>query len=113
MNNEAMQMIALRRALKVLDSVGAEYAVRFGGQTYGDLPTGGRNVPHGAIRQRIREVLADVKPGESRCISLDGADLFQLRNNTTAFCNKMWGPGATVVRSNPDDDDSVSVLRII
>jgi hypothetical protein len=36
--NDTVQHIALTRALKTLDAIGARYAIQYDGETYGTLP---------------------------------------------------------------------------
>jgi hypothetical protein len=118
--SDTVQHIALTRALKTLDAIGARYAVQYDDQTYGTLPIApepkaktraGPRYARGMTRAHYGPHLQPMQPGDVATIPFGEFDPETLSANITAACFHSWGKGNTVTKRD-DAQRVVNVLRI-
>jgi hypothetical protein len=113
-----VQQIALDRALKSLDVLGAQYRVILpDGSSYGTLEVmperkrAARSFEYGEITAYFLSQVESMQPGD--CISISG-DKFgpeQVRKTISAWAARHWGPGS-VITSVTREANIVEVLRV-
>ena len=117
---DTVQHIALTRALKTLDAIGARYAVQYDGLTYGTLPIapepkprtrGAPRYARGVTRAHYWPYLQPMHPGDVAYIPFGEFDPETLAANITAACFHSWGKGNAVTKRD-DTQRVVNVLRI-
>ena len=117
---DTVQHIALTRALKALDAIGARYAVQYDGLTYGTLPIApepkprtraGARYPRGMTRAHYWPHIQPMQPGDVATIPFGAFDPETLAANITAACFHSWGKGNAVTKRD-DTQRVVNVLRI-
>jgi hypothetical protein len=115
---DTVQHIALTRALKTLDAIGARYAVQYDGQTYGTLTIApepkaktraGPRYARGATRAHYGPYIEPMQPGDVVAIPYGDFDPQTLACNATAACYHLWGKGNTVTKR----DDAARVVNIL
>jgi hypothetical protein len=118
--NDTVQHIALTRALKALDAIGARYAVQYDGQTYGTLQLApepkprtraGARYPRGATRAHFGPYLEPMQPGDVVAIPYGDFEPYALSCNVAAACHNAWGKGNSVTKRDPLAR-VINVLRI-
>ena len=118
--NDTVQHIALTRALKTLDAIGARYAVQYDGQTYGTLPIapppkirkdGRPHYKRGTTRAHYWPYLEPLQPGDVAVIPYGDFDPLILARNVTAACCHTWGNQQTITQRD-DAQRVINVLRI-
>ena len=120
---ETVQEIALSRALKALDAIGAQYAVQYKEQTYGELTVAFRQLPlklrkdglphyrRGATRAHYWPYLEGMKPSDVTAIPYGDFDPRVLVSNVISACIHAWGKGSYIAHRD-DAASAVHVLRM-
>jgi hypothetical protein len=117
---DTIEQAVLARALRMLDSLGAQYAVVYDGQTHGTLelapPPEERNkrrerYPRGLTRAHYMPYLNTLVPGETISIPCGDFDVRVLQGNISAACYSKWGIGSVILRRAPDAT-GLNVYRI-
>lgn len=112
--------IALTRALKTLDAIGAHYAVIFQGHTYGTLAlapppkTRKDGRPHykrGTTRAHYLPYIENLQIGQTAAVPFNDFDVKVLASNVTAACTHMWGKQSYISQRN-DAAGTFDILRI-
>lgn len=108
----------LTKAIRMLDAVGAKYAILYNGASYGTLPI---ETPQpvavrpkykrGTTRAHYLPYLENLQPGDSAEVPFDRFDGTVMAANVSAYCTHKWGSGCSVTSRN-DETRSVEVLRI-
>lgn len=113
-----MHQAALTRALKTLDAIGAQYAVQYGNQTFGELTvTPKEQTPswpryrRGLTRAHYGPYLESMQPGETKLIPFGEFDSRVLTSNVSSACIHAWGKGSAVTQRD-DAAGGVRVLRL-
>ena len=116
-----IQDVTFARALRLLDTVGAQYAIVYGGKTHGTLELapppklkrrGPGLYPTGVLRAHFVPYLADLKPGETAKIPYGGYDGEVLQSNVSAYCSVTWGNQSASSRRY-DRVGELHVLRFV
>jgi hypothetical protein len=116
-----IQDVTFARALRLLDTVGAQYAIVYGGKTHGTLELapppkvkrkGPGLYPPGVLRAHFLPYLADLKPGETAKIPYGGYDGEVLQSNVSAYCSVTWGNQSASSRRY-DRVGELHVLRFV
>lgn len=118
--NDTVQHIALTRAIRALEAIGALYAIQYDGETYGTLTLAppprerkdGR--PHyrrGTTRAHYWPYLEPMQPGDVVAIPFAGFDPVILSRNITAACCHAWG-NQQAISQRDDTARVINVLRI-
>jgi hypothetical protein len=115
----SIQDTAFKRALSILDTVGATYAIVYNGETYGTLQLapepkprrrGPGLYPRGVTRAQFLPHLEALKPGDEARIPYGSLDPDVLQRNVCAHCTYHWGIGAYMARRY-DGPQELRVLR--
>jgi hypothetical protein len=118
--SDTVQHIALTRALKTLDAIGARYAVQYDGLTYGTLTIApepkaktraGPRYARGMTRAHYWPHIIHMEPGDVATIPFGEFDPETLAANVSAACFHVWGKGNTVTKRD-DAQRVINVLRI-
>lgn len=116
-----MHEIALTRALKTLDAIGARYAVIFEEQTYGTLALapppkmrkdGRPRYKRGTTRAHYLPYIENLQIGQTAAIPFADFDVKILISNVTAACTHLWGNQSYISRRN-NDAGTINILRLI
>ena len=114
----SIQDTAFKRALSMLDTVGATYAIVYNGQTYGTLQLapepkprrrGPGAYPRGATRAQFLPHLEALKPGDEARIPYGSFDPDVLQRNVCAHCTFQWGKDAYMSKRY----DGLHELRVL
>ena len=117
---DTVQQIALSRALKTLDAIGAQYAVTFDGETHGTLELappprkrkdGRPQYPRGLTHAYYWPYVEPMQAGDVVKIPFGGFDSTVLASNISAACTHAWGSG-TYVTKRDEAAQTISLLRI-
>ena len=112
-----LQSIAFNKALKLLDAIGAQYAIKFNGEVHGTLALAPERKGRPSLYQRgethkyFWPLIKDMAVGEVRDVPLNGFDGPTLSRNISSACVHNFGVGCSIV-SLQRNADAVSVLRI-
>lgn len=110
--------VVFARALRMLDTVGAQYAIVYNGQTHGKLELapppkpvrrGPGLYPPGLLRAHFLPYVADLQPGETAKIPYGDFDPNVLQSNVAAYCSAAWGNKSAMSRRY----DRVSELHVL
>jgi len=119
MTTPSIHDTAFRRALSMLNTVGAQYAVVYNGQTYGALELapalkprrrGPGIYPRGMTRAHYLPYLEALPPGGTACIPYNGFDKDVLQSHVSAYCAAHWGKGGYMANRR-EDVQELHVLR--
>lgn len=111
---------AVRRAMKMLDAAGAQYAIIIDDETFGTLtvatPRKRKNnwvsYPKGETREYYYPYIKDMVAGDIVEIPVGRFDIKTLASNVSAACIHEWGKGSTI--TNADRSRGIiSVLRML
>ena len=117
---QTIHQTALERALRMLDAIGAQYAIQYDGQTYGALELapppkrrkdGRPHYKRGTTRAHYWPYIKDMAVGDDVSIPYADFDPHILAGNTSAACTHAWGLQSAVVQRD-DEARVVNVLRI-
>ena len=117
---ETLRTIALSRALKTLDAIGAQYAVIFEGETYGALALappprlrkdGRPHYKRGKTRAHYWPYIENLQIGEDVAIPWADFDPVVLGSNVSAACTHHWGIQSHVSQRD-DNAQTINILRI-
>ena len=110
---------AARRAMKMLDAAGAQYAVILDGETFGTLivkepskKTSWVSYPRGVTRAYYHPLISGMVAGDVVEVPSNGFDLKTLASNISASCVHDWGKGSAISTMDREAD-CVRVLRMI
>jgi hypothetical protein len=118
--NDTVQHIALTRAIRALEAIGARYAIQYDGETYGTLPIApepkakvraGPRYARGMTRAHYWPHIVHMEPGDVAAIPFADFDPETLACNAAAACHHLWGKGNTVTKRD-DIARVVNILRI-
>jgi hypothetical protein len=118
--SESLQQIALSRALKTLNAIGAQYAVVYNDETYGTLKLaplprqrkdGLPQYKHGETYAYFWPIMQNMQPGDVVKVPFDRFDSTVLSSNISAHCSRAWGSGNYVTKRDMDAKN-VDILRI-
>lgn len=114
-----IQDITVKRAMIMLKAAGAQYAVVYGGETYGTLELapppkvrrrGPGLYPRGTTRAHFLPYIENLQPEEIAKIPYGDLDVNTLQSNIAAYCSTNWGTGSASVRRF-DTLNELHVLR--
>jgi hypothetical protein len=117
---DTLQQIALSRALKTLDAIGAQYAVIYDDETYGTLKLaplprqrkdGRTPYKRGTTRAHYWPYIENLQPGDETKIPYLDFDSTVLMSNVCAACTHNWG-NKTYISQRDDSAQTVNILRI-
>jgi hypothetical protein len=115
----SIQDTAFRRALSMLDTVGATYAIVYNNATYGTLQLapepkprrrGPGLYPRGVTRAHFLPYLKNLQPGEEARIPYASFDADILQRNVCSHCSASWGNGGYIAKRY-DGVRELSILR--
>jgi hypothetical protein len=115
-----LQQIALARALKTLDAIGAQYAVIYSAEKYGTLELappprqrkdGLPQYPRGETYAYYWPIIEHMEPGDVVKVPFGRFDSTVLSSNISATCSHAWGSGSYVTKRDMDAQN-VDILRI-
>ena len=112
-----VQNIAFNKALKLLDAVGAEYAIKFDGEVHGTLTLSPERKGKPRLYQRgethsyFWPLVKDIQVGEVREVPLNRFDGPTLASNISSACVRTFGVNCSIV-SLQRAKGVVAVLRI-
>lgn len=115
--NIDVKTVALNRALALLGSLGAQYKIILpdGGGEYGELeavaPKKGTKYGYGALRDHVRPVMQDMKPGDVVDVPVGAFDPVSIQSSVGSYASDEWGAGA-IVSTLRRADNVVQVLRV-
>jgi hypothetical protein len=116
---QTIQDIAFERTLRMLDAVGAQYAVVYNGETYGTLelappPKSKRKgpglYPPGVLRAHFIPYVGNLEPSGVAKIPYGDFDVGVLQSNVAAFCSSAWG-NKSAISKRYDHAKELHVLR--
>lgn len=112
----AIHQAATAKAIKILEAIGAKYAIHIDGEVYGTLKVtkeSNRNRPyaHGETRLHYLPYIENLQVGESASVPYSYFDPKVLASNISALCCHRWGSGSAMTAKN-DITKSVEVLRL-
>lgn len=117
---DTLQQIALSRALRTLDAIGAQYAVIYNDETYGVLKLappprkrkdGFAQYKRGETHRHYWPLVKDLRPGEVAQVPYDIFESAVLIGHICAACTHAWGKGSYVSKRN-DETQTVDLLRL-
>jgi hypothetical protein len=107
-----VQKEGLKRALIVLNGLGAQYKIiLLDGTEYGDLVVAPKAeekkrkrkpslYPHGALQNYFQPILEALRPGDAAEVPAQQFDIESLRGSMTAWAGKTWGRKTFISRSD-------------
>lgn len=112
----SIHQTATDKAIRILDAIGAKYAIHIDGEVYGTLtvakePKRNRPYPKGETRSYYLPYIENLQVGEDVAIPYSYFDPKVLASNISAFCCHKWGSFSAITARN-DKEQSVEVLRI-
>lgn len=117
-----IRMVAIKQAIRLLQSAGAEYAIQYAGATHGTLPvmppkpprrrSSANTYPRGTTRAYYLPLISGMQPGDSCTVPAADFDIAVLTSNISSYCNTEWGNRNTVTRKDRDNH-CVHVLRLV
>jgi len=107
---------ATAKAIKILEAIGAKYAIHIDGEVYGTLkvtkePNRNRPYANGETRSHYLPYIENLQIGESASVPYSYFDPKVLASNISAFCCHKWASGSAMTARN-DVTKSVEVLRL-
>lgn len=112
-----IKLEAFRRAVKMLDGIGAKYGIIFDGKTYGTLdvvePSNGRNYRYqrGETRKHYLPYIESMEVGDVAEVPKGDFDMRTLVSNISSYAVNTWGKGSAITKRK-DESQTVEVLRL-
>lgn len=112
----SIHQTATDKAIRILEAIGAKYAIHIDGEVYGTLkvakePKRNRLYAHGETRSHYLPYIENLQVGESASVPYSYFDPKVLASNISALCCHRWGSGSAMTSKN-DVTKSVEVLRL-
>lgn len=107
---------ATDKAIRILEAIGAKYAIHIDGEVYGTLKVAkeskrNRVYAHGETRAHYWPIIENLNVGDSASVPFAHFDPKILASNISANCVHAWGAGNTMTARN-DENQTIEVLRL-
>ena len=109
-----IQIVAIKKALRILEAAGASFHVKFDDQEWGKSLETKRakkpsKYPYGALAGHIAKYTAGIQPNETVKIPVGEFDIDAVRYSATGYLSNKWGRGSYMIHKEPT---YVEVLRL-
>jgi hypothetical protein len=106
---------ALQRAITILQSIDAEYIIRFDGKQYGELPQQKETIRRARFVDEYKKIVDEMNLGDLHTFTVDRDKAEAMRGAITAYCSHSWGNGSYVseVKKTKVGFSEVSILRVL
>lgn len=112
-----VRTIAIQKAMRFLDSVGAQYKIiAADGSEYGDLivvKAAKRKLvyPLGAVRNYYKPMIENMKIGDVVSVPIGEYGFVRIQNGIGSFAGNHWGNSSVITRQDLENN-CVEVLRV-
>ena len=109
-----IQTIAIEKALRLLESIGAQFHVKLDDKEWGEAIPAKRvkkaaRYPFGSVTAHIKPYLSDVKVNDAVAVPFGEFDPNAVRSTISGYLSAKWGNGSYIIH-NPENQ--VGVLRL-
>lgn len=112
----SIHQTATDKAIRILEAIGAKYAIHIDGEVYGTLKVANesnrnRVYARGETRAHYWPIIENLNVGDSASVPFAHFDPKILASNISANCVHAWGAGNTMTARN-DENQTIEVLRL-
>lgn len=107
--NESVHKKALENAMKLLNAIGAQYAIKTAqGELYGELETKVKpkrqpaKYPYGSLASHVRPYLDSCAVNQTVTIPIGQFDLIHVYGSASSIASKEWGNGCHKIGTTSD-----------
>jgi hypothetical protein len=114
-----IQNVAFKKAITILNAIGANYYIVFGDETHGNLEQFANSAskrkhgqyPFGSITKHFKQVIGNIEVGDVREVPFNEFKPNKLQSVISSWACTKWGSGAVTTTIN-HYKEVIEVLRI-